>query len=348
MSGASRDYNRAERSFSRAPRACRKRKQAGETLLAYFLLLPSALILGAFGLLPLLYALLLSFRDWRLAPGGWVGLANYAQALWSGTESAEFWKSLAVTGWYVAGTVPLTLALGYLIAEMLHARLRGLSFYRTLFFMPYIVSPVAAAAVWRWILSPNFGAATAVAERFGWQPRWLEEPVGIFALLGQAAHVDLPEWAGGPSLALVCIIAFSVWQALGFAVVVLLAGMSAIPADVLDAAQLDGARGWTLMRRVKLPLLSPTLFFLLIVFVIRAFQTFSQIYVLTTPDPGGPAGSTRNVTLYIVQSFSDNAARLGPGYGSAVALLLFLIILLLTLLQFRVLGTRVHYGAAEG
>jgi multiple sugar transport system permease protein len=309
--------------------------------LAYLLLLPSALILGTFGFAPLVNALLLSFRDWRLVPGPWIGLRNYQQAL---TEEPQFWQSLGVTLWYVAGTVPLTLVLGYLIAELLHARIRGLGFYRTLFFLPYIVSPVAAAAVWRWILNPNFGVANAAMARVGAPQAWLQEEAGLFHLLGQAAGIDLPAWAGGPSLALTCIIGVSVWHALGFAVVVLLAGLSAVPGDVLDAARLDGARGWSLLRDVKLPLLSPTLFFLLIVFTIRAFQTFTQIYVMSIDNAGGPQGATRNITLYIVQSFNDHAPRLGPGYGSAVAMILFVIILALTLLQFRVLGRRVHYG----
>ena len=291
--------------------------------------------------MPIGRALVLSFQEWRLAPAGFVGIRNYQQAL---TAEPDFWQSFLVTLYFVVGTVPLTIGLGYLIAEMLHVRLRGVGFYRTLFFMPYIVSPVAAAAVWRWILNPSFGVATAAAERLGAHPRWLQEEAGIFHLLGAAMQWSLPQWAGGPSLALVCIILFTVWQALGFAVVVLLAGLASLPPDVTDAARLDGAGAWRLMRHVRLPLLSPTLFFLLVVFTIRAFQMFTQAYVLSADHAGGPAGTTRNITLYIVQSFNDNAPRLGPGYGSAVAILLFLVILTFTLMQFRVLGHRVHYG----
>jgi multiple sugar transport system permease protein len=323
------------------PSRRRSRERRHEAVLAYLLLLPSALILGAFGFLPLIRALVLSFQEHRLGPGPWVGLANYQQAL---THDPDLWQSFGVTVYYVLGTVPATLVLGYLLAELLHARLRGLGFYRTLFFMPYIVSPVAAAAVWRWIFNPNFGVATAVAERFGTHPLWLQEEAGVFRLLGEALHLPVPPWLGGPSLALVCIIGVTVWHNLGFAVVILLAGLSTVPTDVTEAARLDGARGWSLLRRIKIPLLSPTLFFLGVIFTIRAFQTFTQIYVLSVDNAGGPAGTTRNVTLYIVQSFYDNAPRLGPGYGSAVAMLLFLVILGLTLLQFRVLGRRVHYG----
>jgi multiple sugar transport system permease protein len=324
-----------------APRASLPRGRASlkEAVLAYLFLLPSALILGTFGILPLVNALLISTRNWRLSPGAFVGLRNYQQVL----AAEDFWQSMGVTLYYVLGTVPATIVLGYLIAELLHSRIRGLAFYRTLFFTPYVVSPVAAAAVWKWIFNPNFGVATAVAGRFGVHPRWLMEETGVVALLGDWLHVTVPVWAAGPSLALVCIIAVTVWHNLGFAIVVLLAGLSGVPAEAVEAARLDGARGWSLIRTVKLPLLSPTLFFLLIVFTIRAFQTFTQIYVLSIDNRGGPAETTRNITLYIVECFNENVARLGPGYGSAVAMLLFVVILALTLIQFRVLGSKVHY-----
>jgi multiple sugar transport system permease protein len=273
-------------------------------------------------------------------PGGFVGLSNYRQAF---TAEPAFWKSLQVTVWYVLGTVPATLILGYGLAELLLARIRGLAFYRTLFFLPYVVSPVAAAAVWKWIYNPNFGLANAVGAHMGIHSRWLYEDAGVFRLAADSVHFPLPHWADGPSLALVCIIGVTVWQSLGFAVVILLAGLAAIPTEVTDAARLDGARGWTLIWNVRLPLVSPTLFFLLIVFTIRAFQSFTQIYILSPDGRGGPNDTTRNITLYIVQCFNENAARLGPGYGAAVAMVLFAMILVLTLIQFRVLGRQVHY-----
>lgn len=297
-------------------------------------------MLVGFGFWPLVNAGWLSLREWHTVPGGYVGLSNYRQAL---TAEPAFWKSLQVTVWYVLGTVPATLILGYGLAELLLARIRGLGFYRTLFFLPYVVSPVAAAAVWKWIYNPSFGLANAAAARLGIHSRWLFEDAGVVTLAAGSLHLPLPSWAGGPSLALVCIIGVTVWQSLGFAVVILLAGLAAIPSDLTDAARLDGARGWALIRYVRLPLVSPTLFFLLIVFTIRAFQSFTQIYVLSPDGRGGPNETTRNITVYIVQSFNENAARLGPGYGAAVAMVLFAIILVLTLVQFRVLGRQVHY-----
>ena len=164
------------------------------------------------------------------------------------------------------------------------------------------------------------------------------QPVSV--PLGEAVGHELPAWAGGPSLALCCVMVVSVWTMLGFAVVVLLAGLSQVPTDVLEAARLDGATGWQLRRRVIMPLLSPTLFFLLIVFVIKAFQAFNTIYVMT---PGGLSGRTGTVTFYIYESAFMMGGK-GAGFGSAVALVLFAIIVSLTLLQFRVLGKRVHYG----
>jgi len=318
----------------------RARQRRAEALLAYLLLAPSAILLVGFGFWPLVNAGWLSLREWHTVPAGFVGLSNYGQAL---TAEPAFWKSLQVTVWYVLGTVPATLILGYGLAELLLARIRGLGFYRTLFFLPYVVSPVAAAAVWKWIYNPSFGLANAAAARFGIHSRWLFEDAGVFRLAANSLHLSLPSWAEGPSLALVCIIGVTVWQSLGFAVVILLAGLAAIPVEVTDAARLDGARGWPLIRYVRLPLVSPTLFFLLIVFTIRAFQSFTQIYVLSPDGRGGPNETTRNITLYIVQSFNENAARLGPGYGAAVAMVLFAIILVLTLVQFRVLGRQVHY-----
>lgn len=311
-----------------------------EARLAYLLLAPSAVLLATFGLFPLGYAFVLSLRERGSVPGPFIGFANYAALL---GRDAEFWRSLAVTLFYVAGTVPATMVLGYLLAELLNRRLAGRGFFRTLFFIPYIASPVAAAAIWRWMYDSDHGLANAVLAHFGGHRLgWLDDPTGVVELLGRSLGWQVPRWAGGPSLALVSIMAVGIWQQVGFAVVVVLAGMSAVPAEVTEAACLDGARGWPLLRHVRLPLLSPTLFFLLVIFTIRAFQTFTQVYVLSNNNRGGPVGTTETVTLYIYLAFREYASR-GPAYGSAMAVLLFVIILGLTLLQFRVLGRRVHY-----
>jgi ABC-type sugar transport system permease subunit len=136
------------------------------------------------------------------------------------------------------------------------------------------------------------------------------------------------------------ITVFTVWHSVGFGAVIVMAGLSNIPNEVYDAARIDGAGSWPLLWNITLPLLSPTLFFLMVVSTIGAFQSFSGIYVMTDPSHGGPLGTTQNATMYIFRSFYE-FTRLG--YGSAVAFLLFFVVLGLTILQVRVIGPRVHY-----
>lgn len=313
------------------------------TWVVLFCVLPSALIIGGFHVWPLLYAAWVSLHEWKIKPGDFVGLANYGRALGAG----GFWQSVQVTAWYVLGTVPPTLLLAYLIAELLNRKIPGRDVYRVLFFTPYIVSPVAAAAVWKWVFysaSPPINQAL-IDHGLSQLPNqtWLLQPRGIFLWLAQGLGHNLPSWAHGPSLALCCIMVVTIWTSLGFAVVVLLGGLSQVPSEVLEAAQLDGATGWRLRRHVIWPMLSPVLFFLLIVFTIRAFQAFSQIYVFTGEN--NLLGTTSTLTFYIYETaFRGAGAR---GYGSAVAFLLFGIILFLTWLQFVAVGRRVHYGGGE-
>lgn len=322
------------------------RRRKIEAWVAIACLLPSALIIGAFHLWPLCYAFYVSLHEWRITPGPFVGAANYRDALLGQAAfgRVSFWQSVGVTCWYVLGTVPPTLLIAYLVAEMLNREIRGRGFYRVLFFTPYVVSPVAAAAVWKWVFfstSPRINDWLAARGFEVWKQVWLLQPRGVFALVAEALGHELPKWAAGPSLALCCIMVVTVWTSLGFAVVVLLSGLSQVPTDVLEAARLDGATGWRLRRYVIWPLLSPTLFFLLVVFTIRAFQAFSQIYVLTPKT--GSMGTTSTVTYYIFEEGFGMAGR-GIGYASAVAFLLFAIILMLTFLQFRLVGRHVHYG----
>lgn len=309
--------------------------------LALWCLLPSALVLGTFALWPLGYAAWVSLHEWTLSAGPWVGLGNYRELL----HDKLFWQSLSVTLWYVAGTLPTTLLLAYLVAEVLNRPFRGRECYRVLFFTPYVVSPVAASAVWKWMFAAT-PLLNAWLQRRGldWPDQnWLLQPRGLFAMVATATGHTLPDWLGGPALALCCVMVVSIWTSLGFAVVVLLAGLSQVPTDVLEAAQLDGATGWRLRRHVIWPLLSPTLFFLVIIYTIRAFQAFNQIYVMT---PRGLLGRTSTVTYYIYEA-AFIAGGKGPGFGSAVAFVLFGIILSLTVVQFRVLGRHVHYGGGR-
>jgi len=299
----------------------------------YRYLAPAALLLLAFAVWPLIHAVNLSLRSHRGQE--FVGLDNYA-ALLSGSE---FWRALAISVWYVVGTVPITMVLGFLVASLLFQQLRARGLFRTIYFLPYVTSTVAAAMVFRWIFSNSeSGAANAVLGWFGAEPsRWCHEQTGVFALLAEQVGLLLPAWAAGPALGLVCVMTFSIWHTLGFDIVIFLAGLSAIPREVYEAAEVDGANARQKAWNVTLPLLSPTLFFLAIISTIRSFQTFNQIFMMT---PTGNRSSTMNLTMLIFKRFYE-----APDYGlaTAVAVVLFLIILALTVFQLRVLGPRVHY-----
>lgn len=307
-------------------------KRRRDTRLAALLLFPAFLFLGAFGVGPLFYAIYMSF--FRMVRGGksFVGASNYSEAL----ASEEFWNSFFVTLYYALGTVPITLALSFLIAAGLFrlGRFRGI--LRTFFFLPYVTSVVASAMIWRVLLDPSSGVANHLLSVAGLPTQnWLLEPRGVLHIMTGGA-VDM---GVGPSLALCCVIAFDIWISSGFMVVVLLAGLSAIPKELEEAARIDGASWLQSARNVTLPLLSPTLLFLAIVSLIRAFQAFSSFFALTG-NGRGPLNTTQNLTVYLYTNFYEYG-RLG--YGAAVATLLCAALALLTAVQWRAFGKRVYY-----
>lgn len=324
----------------RAAPSNRARAPWRETIVGYTYLLPALIILVGFHFLPLLYAAFISLFNWRIRQGAFLGLGNYERVL----ADADFWNALKVSVFYAAGIVPANLLLSFLIAYALFQRIRGRQLYRLVYFLPYITAAVAAALVWRWIFHSQYGLLNFVLGKIGIPAQqWLLEPRGVVELLMGGVGVALPEWAGGPGLALVSIMVFAVWHSLGFSVVIMLAGLSNIPREMYEAARMDGAGELSLMRHITLPLLSPTLFFLTIVSTIEAFQSFNSIYVMTSSDhgnPGGPLGTTTNITMYIFLNFF---AYTRLGYASAIAFVLLFIVLVLTILQLRVLGRRVHY-----
>ncbi|HOZ49683.1 MAG TPA: sugar ABC transporter permease [Candidatus Hydrogenedentes bacterium] len=300
--------------------------------IAAFLLLPALVVLGAFGLLPLGYSAYMSLFGGKWGMGDFVGLGNYAEAI----GSRAFWGSFLVTAYYAAGTIPLTMAFSFTIAYLLFHVARGRSFFRTVYFLPYVTSAVAAAMVWRGIFNPQFGIVNALLTRWGIEPLdWLLEPRSILALItGREALVSV-----GPSLALCGVMLFEIWHGSGFMIVIFLAGLSAIPRELEEAARIDGAGPFQVVRKVTLPLLSPTIFFLAIVSVIKSFQAFNSVFALTG-DGHGPLDTTQNVTVYIYSQFYEFHRW---GYGTAVAALLCLAIMTLTVVQWRFVGRKVHY-----
>jgi len=319
--------------------AGRRGRRRGDGLTACLYLTPAGLLLLAFHVYPLFYGGYVSLFRWGLVKEAFVGLANYAGVL----RDPEVWRSILVTGYYVAGVVPAELVLGFGIAYLLSQRVTGRAAYRLIYFLPYITSMVAMSLVWSWIFNANFGLLNAVL-RLAHLPsqRWLLEPRSVLSLALPMVFTATT----GPSLALAAVTIVTIWYYTGFHVVVYLAGLAAIPAEVHEAARLDGADGWRRLRWITVPLVSPTTFFLAVIATIGAFQSFAIVYALTgsaggpTVEAGAPLGTTRVATIFIFNTFYN---EFRVGYATAAAFVLFAILLVLTLLQMRLGERRVHY-----
>lgn len=290
---------------------------------AYLYLIPAGLILLVFHLLPFVAVVWISlFKNWGTSESTFAGLSNYQEILFTG----EFTRSLKITLWYALGTIPATIVLAMIFAVVLRRKMLGGTLYRVVYFLPYITSTVASAAVWKWIFhADDKGLVNAALMSFGFAPlRFTEESTGIFKMIfGQ----PLPILGDGPSLALVSIMIFSVWQMFGFYVIIFSAGLNQIPRDIYEAASIDGAGSIRSFFSITLPMMKPILTFALIISTIGAFQTFNQIYIMA---PGERQFSARNITMFIVSQFWD-FGRLG--WASAAAVLLFLILASLTAFQ---------------
>ncbi len=296
---------------------------------------PSLALVLVWHVFPSFFAFYISLFDRVsfIAKSRFVGFLNYEILM----RDPLFWKALSNTFWYVVFTVPTGIFLGTLVAILLNERVRLLGLFRTIYFLPYITALTAAAAVWMWIYHPEFGFLNWLLGTPGFD--WLHTPDGIFALALRPFGVELQDFFAGPSVAFVAIMAMSVWHLLGYNVVILLAGLQSIPRQYYEAAMIDGATWWQLQRYITWPLLSPTTFFLAIIGLIGAFQVFTQVYVMTPT--GGVLNDTLTVTMYLYnKGFRDSDFS----YASAIAVVVFFVILALTLLQKRVLEKRVTYG----
>lgn len=288
------------------PRSQRRPREARSWPTALLFLLPAIAILGTFNVYPALYSLYLSFFEWNgFTPNrDWVGGGNYAKLL----AAPEFWNSLKVTGLYAGGVTLTSLALGLIVAVLLNQPLRGRTFYRVLYFLPVITPTVAAGVVWKYLFDPTQGA--------------------VNDLLGSVG-IHGPNWLVDPNWALLAVIIVGVWKRVGFNVVVYLAALQGVPRSYYEAAQIDGATPWQQLRYVTVPLLAPTTFFLVITSLIEAFQVFDLVYVMTA---GGPLGSTDVFGFYL---YREGFKYSQLGFASAIAYVMFALIFLATVVQFR-------------
>jgi multiple sugar transport system permease protein len=269
--------------------------------------------------------------------GAWVLMGEVPAAVAAGDE--DWWRGLLITVYYAAGSIPFQFGISLLLATFLFQNIKGKTFFRMIYFLPYITPTVGTAAIFRILFS---GRVDAPINRFitalGFQPLgWLNEPTGILQLiLGNT--IQLPEWAAGPSLSMVVIIIFGIWTFIGFDIVIFLAGLGSIPGELYEAASIDGAGRWSQFRHVTLPLLSPTIYFLTLYAVIGTFKAFNHIFVLRT---AAALGTSDTATLVIFDAFKRDTRI---GYAAALAILLLIIVMGLTFVNNRIASKRVFYG----
>jgi multiple sugar transport system permease protein len=309
-----------------------------QKLSPYLYLLPAAVIVILFRLIPIILSFVISFFEWTITgPGVFVGLANYIELL----GDPEFWQSMVNTLYLVIFVVPSTIILSLGFAALLNSieKVRGL--FRTVYFIPTVTSLVAVSIVWKIMFNQQSGLINFLLQKIGIAPLgWLAESTGIFHLLFANFGITLPNFLGGPSLALFSIIMVTVWKSIGYNTIIYLAGLQNIPKGYYEAAEIDGANKVKQFFSLTLPLISPTTFYVLIMTTITTFQVFSQVYLMTGPPIGGPLGTTKVIVYFIFEKGFGEAQNLS--YASAVALVLFVIILSLTLIQKR-MEKYVHY-----
>ncbi len=284
-----------------------------ETRFAWLALLPALLFFAVFVGFPIGYSFYLSFHDWNMmaATPDWVGLDNYTALL----QDEQFLRSLVQTALFTAGITACIVVFSLAMALLLDQKLRWIKLYRTIFYLPAVTSLVAIGIVWVWMFDPQYGLINQ-----------------LLKLIGIAG----PLWLADPSTALVALIITAAWRNVGYFATIFLAGLQGIDNMYYEAARIDGAGPWASFWRITLPLLKPTVLFVVVMSVILSFQVFALVYVMTA---GGPAGSTSVLVFYLYQ---QAFTYFRMGYASAIGYILFVIIFILTVLQFRLFGKPVE------
>ncbi|MDH6363972.1 multiple sugar transport system permease protein [Enterococcus sp. PF1-24] len=276
-----------------------------KTLIAFSFILPNFVGFFLFTLIPVVFSLVLSFMEWdSFSKPKFIGFANFTKMI----HDETFWISLKNTILYTIGVVPLTLICSLGLAILLNQKIRGMKFFRTAFFFPYVTSLVAIAVVWNMLFHPTMGPINQFLKIF------MENP---------------PGWTSSSDWALMAIVIVSVWRGMGYYMILYLAGLQGIPREIYEAASMDGANKWKQFVNVTLPSLRSTTFFVTIMLVINCFKIFDLVQVMT----GGGPGRATNVLVY--QIYNEAFVKFNFGYASAISLVLFVIVLSITIFQFK-------------
>jgi multiple sugar transport system permease protein len=267
---------------------------------------------------PMLASLGFSFTNYRVInEARWIGLENYRYAF---TEDNLFWSSLAITFYFMLASVPLGLLGSLLLAILLNQRLRGETWFRTFFFLPSLTPLVAAAILWIWILHPE---------------------VGLLNYLLSLVGIDGPPWLGSSRWAMPSIVIITLWTSIGGGrMIIFLAGLQGVPQELYEAAVIDGAGDWAKFRYITIPMISPAIFFNLVLGIIGALQVFTTAYVTTR---GGPGRATWFFALHI---YTNAFEYFDMGYASTLSLILFVILLVFTIIQMRLSDKWVYYAGS--
>ena len=291
----------------------RRRRRTRTAFEAYLLLAPSLFGFLAFLVAPVVIVFVLSLFSWNLITSPqFVGLANYRRMF----SDSQSWHALLNTAYYVVLNIPIQTVLALLLALALNRKMRGSKFFRVLFVLPWMAMPVALGVIWNWFFDPRSGI--------------IDHVISLLGFTG-------PNWLTSTTWAMPVVASVNVWQYTGYTMLFLLAGLQAIPQQVYEAASLDGASALQRFFRITLPLLRPSMFFVLVTNVIGSFQQFDTVYVMTQ---GGPGESTTTMNYYIYQQAFE---LFHAGYAATLSILLFAVILTVTIVQFRYFRKRTIY-----
>ncbi|MBL4813414.1 MAG: sugar ABC transporter permease [Rhodobacteraceae bacterium] len=291
----------------------KRQRKRREMLVAYSFIAPNFIGFAVFTLGPILFAFALAFMHWDGSnPIEFAGLENFWKLFEDRAFKSAFWNTIV----YTIFVVPLTLVCSLGLAILLNQKIFGRNFFRTIAFFPYVASLVAVAVVWNMLFNPDFGPVNMALYNMGIDPS------------------DLPGWAADRDWAMVTIIMFSIWKSMGYFMVIYLAGLQGISAELYEAADIDGANSWQKFWRITLPQLGPTTFFVSVMLTIQSFKVFDQIFLITQ---GGPGTSTLVLVYHI---YNEAFISWDLGYSSMVALVPFVLVLTITIVQFRLTEER--------